>query len=134
MEMGEKPWNTSKKPKQIQKPKKKFRILLPSHPLVYKMEADCFPVGVERGEMEASVTDRGGSVLDCCDIEGEGWGGTICAGCWGFCFSGCDCGCFSVLGVDELFFLPLLLRITTVPWLMFPYPQVVLVYWFFFLF
>ena len=40
-------WEREKNPeiqKQMRKPRKRFPILLPSHPPVYEMEADCFPV------------------------------------------------------------------------------------------
>ena len=40
MGMGEKPRNT----KTNAKTKEKFPVWLPSHPPVYEMEADCFPV------------------------------------------------------------------------------------------
>ena len=38
---------------------------------------------MERGEIENSVMDKGGSVFDCCDVEGECCVGIICAGRWG---------------------------------------------------
>ena len=40
MGMGEKPRNTKTNAKTMEK----FPVWLPSHPPVYEMEADCFPV------------------------------------------------------------------------------------------
>ena len=49
------------------------------------------------GEWESSVRDRGASIFRRWDgecFECEGWGGMICARCWGCgCFSGCNWEC-----------------------------------------
>ena len=48
MGMGEKPRNIQKR---MRKPRKKFPVWLPSHLPVYEMEADCFPVSVNKSDL-----------------------------------------------------------------------------------